>query len=50
MPPVAISTAVRDGDTVSSHMPNTKIGSTPSSGQPREWPALGSTRPWMMTT
>ena len=50
--PSAMSRAIRDADTVSSHMPNTNSGSAPSSGQARPWSELtsGSMKPRMTTT
>ena len=50
--PSAMSSAIRDPDTVSSHMPNTNSGSAPSSGQARPWSELtsGSMNPRMTTT
>jgi len=41
----AMNTAVRDLDTVSSHMPSTKSGSAPRMGQTRPWSAFASMKP-----
>ncbi len=45
----AMSTAVRDDDTVSSHMPNTNSGSAPSSGHASASPASASMNPTTTT-